>query len=285
MTTRFLHITSLIFIAITLAVMSQSCKSSKQAEQTPVAIGELRNATDAKVELRTILSTYGDWERLRMPVNIRMKSPQNVSISGTAILDRDKSVFISLRFLGFEVANIYATNDSVFVVDKYNKQYAAENISQFLGNTPINISNIQNLLIGRVFMLGERATDADKFGKSEFEITSSNSWMLIPDKQPSGTEYGFAFSPSEVLSATIIKSVNHKPVTITFAAPVKTTNGPVSPSVSVNYNTGKKNLNAELVWSPEKASWNSDVELRQPSITSKYRRITTDQIALMLSKF
>lgn len=278
------HIALLLFIVAMLAMTAQSCKSSQQAEQTQAPTIELRNSSDAKAKLNTILSSYNDWERLRMPITIRLKSPQSASISGTAIFERDKSLFISLRFLGFEIANIYATNDSIFVVDKYNKQYAAEGIHQFMGNTPINITNVQNLLFGRVFLLGESSTNFKQFGKADFDVTSGSSWMLVPEKQPEGAEYGFAFHPADILQGTIIKSANHEPVTIAYGTPFYTSCGPIATSVSVTYNTGKKLLDAEINWNPEKAAWDNSVELRQPSISSKYRRITAEQIALMLSK-
>lgn len=282
---RHLHIIATIIVATLLATMMESCRTADKSGLPTTSSGELRNATDAKIELRTIVSTYSEWERLRIPVNIKLNSPQSASISGSAIFERDKSVFISLRFLGFEVANIYATNDSIFVVDKYNKQYAAEDIHQFLGNAPINIANVQDLLLGRVFLLGRQESKIDALLKSDIDITSSNSWSLIPKDQVAEAEYGFLFKPANNLQNVIIKSANHEPVVLTYTPAEKTAKGPIAPSLNLTYNTGKKLLNADFNWNTDKAVWNTDVELRRPSISSKYRRITAEQIALMLSKF
>ena len=287
MKTRQLHILFLIFVSAILTSVTESCSTSKHPVKSSSELSDgLRRASDAKAKLNGILASYEQWERMSMPVSIRLKSPQNASISGNAIFERDKSVFISLRFLGFEVGNIYATNDSIFVIDKYNKQFIAEDIRQFLGDTPINVANVQNLLTGHIFVLGETSINISTLSESaDIEVTSSTSWSLIPDKQPKGTEYGFAFSPANTLQLAIIKSNNHQPVTITYSSPVDTKMGPISSLVGITYQTDKNKLDAEINWSPEKAKWDSDVQLRQPSISSKYSRITIDKITLMLSKF
>lgn len=279
------HIISFI-TALAIAFAMGACRSTQQPQgQTQGAVTGLRSESDARVELRTLTASYGNWQRLRVPVTVCLKSPKNITISGTAIFDRDNSIFISLKFFGFEIANIYATTDSVMVVDKYNKQYACEKTDRFMGGFPITVANVQDLLSGRIFDIGSAQVSVDDFRDSEFDITSSGSWSLIPRSNLKGIDYGFLFQPADALKGVIIKSGDHQPVTITYPQPVKTTFGPMAPEINVTYSTGKTTIDASLEWSFDKARWDKDVELRQPSITTKYRRITTDEITKMLSKF
>lgn len=279
------HIISFI-TALAIALAMGACRSTQQPQgQTQGSVTGLRSESDARVELRTLSASYGNWQRLRVPVTVCLKSPKNITISGTAIFDRDNSIFISLKFFGFEIANIYATTDSVMVVDKYNKQYACEKTDRFMGGFPITVANVQDLLSGRIFDIGSDQVSADDFRDSEFDITSSGSWSLIPRSHLKGIDYGFLFQPADALKGVIIKSGDHQPVTITYPQQVKTSFGPMAPEVNVTYSTGKTTIDASLEWSFDKARWDKDVELRQPSITAKYRRITTDEITKMLSKF
>ncbi len=279
------HIISLI-TALAIASIAIGCRSTQQPQgQTQGSVSGLRSESDARVELRTLTASYGNWQRLRVPVTVSLKSPKNITISGTAVFDRDKSIFISLKFFGFEVANIYATTDSVMVVDKYNKQYACEKTDRFMGDFPITVANVQDLLSGRVFAIGSTQASVADFKESEFDITSTDSWSLIPRSNLKGIDYGFMFQPADILKGVIIKSGDHQPVPITYPQPVTTSFGPMAPEINVTYSTAKATIDASLVWSFDKARWDKDVELRQPTINAKYRRITTDEITKMLSKF
>ena len=280
---RFCHTQILLIIAAVTLTLA-SCRSSQQSNVSNLPTTEIHTAADAQKQLQAIVGSYGDWDRLRMPVTIRLNGEQRTSISGTAIMERDKSVFISLRFLGFEVANVYATNDSIFVVDKYNKQYAAEDIHQFLGGTQINISNVQSLLLGHMFVMGETQINLKEFDKSNFDYIKGSSWAVFPDEQNEAAEYGFAFHDINILEMTAIKSNKREPVIIKYSDPTSTAIGPIATMVNVTHDFGKNKLDADIVWDTKKATWNEKVELRQPSINSKYRRLTSDQIATMLKK-
>lgn len=283
-TVRYLAI--LLFSAISLSAALSSCKSVRQpAEYHGQPAAGLRNASDAKVELRSVLSSYGQWEKMRVPLTLRLSKPKNISVSGTAIFSRDKSIFISLKYFGFEIANIYATADSVIVVDKFNKQYAAESISRFLSDVPFTMANLQDLLTGRIFCPGKKHAATDNFSKAEITVTSPQSWTMVPGDAPAGIEYGFSFNPADDLRGMIVKSGNHQPVTVGYDIPVVTPYGPMSPAINVSYATPKTAIDAAIEWNIDKARWDKDVDLREPSISAKYRRITTEEITRMLSKF
>lgn len=279
------HLAIVFFSAIWISASLSSCKSVRQPTgYQDQAAGGLRNASDARVELRSMLSSYRQWEKMRVPLTLRLSKPKSISVSGTATFNRNKSIFISLKYFGFEIANIYATADSVIVVDKFNKQYAAESIGRFLSDVPFTMANLQDLLTGRIFCPGKKQASTDSFSQADITVTTPQSWTMVPGDAPSGIEYGFSFNPADDLRGMIVRSGNHQPVTVGYDVQVITPYGPMSPEISVSYSTAKTSIDASIEWNLDKARWNKDVDLREPVISSKYRRITTEEITRMLSK-
>ena len=70
-------------------------------------------------------------------------------------MQRDRSVHLSLRFLGMEVASLMVTRDSIFALYKLERLYFAESISDLLGGFPATVGNVRDLLLGRAFILGD----------------------------------------------------------------------------------------------------------------------------------
>ncbi len=70
-------------------------------------------------------------------------------------MQRDRSVHLSLRFLGMEVASLMVTQDGIFALYKLERLYFAESISDLLGGFPTTVGNVQDLLLGRAFILGD----------------------------------------------------------------------------------------------------------------------------------
>lgn len=273
-------------LAVVVALVC-ACSSSRKAVSPTVTTGTQQGVTsvsDARVELRQILDGYGEWQRLRVPVTVRLSKPKSITISGTAVMERGKSIFITLKYFGFEIGNLYLTNDSVTVVDKFNKQYVSESTSGFLGGFPVNISNVQDMLTGRIFVLSTERASASDLKKADVEIVNAGTWSLVPDPKKSGPHYGFMFSPVNVLSALIVQSGNHNPVTCRYQTPVATAAGPMTSAVSVDYTTGKTSIDATLEWNWNKARTGNGVELRRPSLSSKYKRITASEITKMISR-
>ena len=123
---RLTNITA-IAAMILMAAFASSCHSSKSAQKT------------RHDEM---------WHDVRLPVRIELNSPMNLSLSGKATMVRDSMVNISMTVFGFEVAVAHMTPDSVYFVDKHNKYYFAEPLSQVMGSHNLSISAIQDLILG-----------------------------------------------------------------------------------------------------------------------------------------
>lgn len=275
-----------IFAAVMFlsAVTLAGCSSSRKAVAPVLSDTKISSVSDMRVGVRSLISRYGKWERLRIPVTVNLSSPKNISISGTAIMERGKSIMISLKFWGMGIGNLYITNDSVSVVDKVHKIYASESVGDMLAGFDVNVSNVQDLLLGRLFQLGVDDVAADTYRNAEMEIVSDSSWILVPENSSGQINYGFSFTPADALNALIVQSGKHQPVSFMYSPAVQTACGLFSPEVSVSYSAGKTVIDANLSWDMGKARWNSDVELRVPSVNSKYRQIPSTDIPRIISK-
>ncbi|MBD5255802.1 MAG: DUF4292 domain-containing protein [Barnesiella sp.] len=270
-----------------LLVGIASCGSSKNVATQPAAVSSsptLQSDADIDRQLSAVIGSYGSWQRLRVPVTVEINRPKNISISGTAIMERDKSVMIMLKYFGFEVGSLYLTSDSVTVIDKIHKSYAKESIRSFLSGFNVSVANVQDILLGRLFVPGQPTASVSAFDKAEKERVSADEWILIPRGALKGVDYGFRFSPADLLSALICQSGANPPVTCVYDTPVSTPAGPMSAEISVSYERGKSVIDASLQWNLSKAKWNGDVDLRVPSIGKDYKRISSSDISKIISK-
>lgn len=277
-----------VMISALLMLTVAGCRSQKNGVVAdPGASGgsvAIRTASDMSGELKKIVDGYGSWKRLRVPVTISLSSPKSISISGTAIMERNKSVMFTLKYFGFEIGSLYIEGDSITIVDKIHKSYVSENVRGFMSGFDISVSNVQDLLFGRLFIVGSDDAGYSALKRCEMEIVDSDQWLLIPKAPSSNASYGFKFSPADILSALICQTGKNPPVTCTYQTPVSTVAGAMSPSVSLDYQKGKSTVKASFEWNFKKARWDNDVELRRPSIGKDYKRLSSTDISKMIQK-
>jgi Domain of unknown function (DUF4292) len=102
---------------------------------------------------------------------------------------KDSIIWIDIHaFLGIEALKARITWDSVKILDKQNKLYTARSIEylQEVSQLPVNLSTLQNLLIGNAVFLDSNVVSYSKFGNSVSLLsigkTFKNLITLDPDK-------------------------------------------------------------------------------------------------------
>lgn len=275
---KYIRLYRIVIITIITSAMSLSgCKTQKSSPPDNVISSPM--PANKAVRFNEVTERYGQWQRLRMSVNVKVTSPTQKSISGTVTMEYDKSILISLRFIGMEVAIVYINNDSILIVDKVEKRYFSDKTSRLLAGFDAKVSNLQNLLLGRIFQLGESKIP-NKIDKFNSKTTGYNQWILTAeDKQ---FAYGFTFNPWNVLSGAALSVAGYDPVIVEYGQEKSTPYGVFASSIEISGVVKKHPLAATLSWSVDKARWNDDVELRVPTIGSNYRRITMAEISNML---
>lgn len=233
----------------------------------------------------------GSWTDVRVPVELKLNSPTKVSVSGTATIVKDESIFLSLRFLGFEVVQLKITRDSLFAVDKFNKRYVAEDIKDILHGIDLTVGNVQHILLGQPFVAGNDVFGCNDFKRFSFSPAGDNlpeMWVMsstvsagVNDAECSWVIDGFE-NPSLVGMLVSVPEIEREAM-IYYKGIVPTSAGMVAGEISVSSQWGSRDISAEINWNLSKAKWNSgqSVDIRIPKGA---QRISGSQLLRALEK-
>lgn len=263
----------LIIILLAATALLSGCRSTKGTTgQTP---DNQQTGTVVEGDLFSRLTAnYKPWTDVSVPVNIRLTRPTKFSISGRANLVRGKSIDISLRMLGFEMGRAFVTNDSAFVVVKPQRIYMAESLKELTKYVSFTAENIQDLLLGRPFLLGRPTLAGADRSLVEIE-TFDNGSLIKPRKQPSMANYGYAAGVEELVTKLIIVSSDNDifKAEVTYGPHADNTPaGALAADTEVNIATPKASFEAAFAWKWNNAKWNSGAT-SDFSIPNGYKRV------------
>ncbi|MCC8171112.1 MAG: DUF4292 domain-containing protein [Parabacteroides sp.] len=158
-----------------------SCKSSKKAVRESTEVSGSREDFFEKFEREAFR-----FETLSAKLKVNWQTPKNSMGSRVDLkIVKDEVILLSVQpFLGIEVARIRISPDSIWVLDRMNKRYVAEDLSAMKGKLPVdfNFYNLQALFSDRIFVPGNRSVmpaDYRKFalhrdnGQAELKITDA----------------------------------------------------------------------------------------------------------------
>ncbi len=232
-----------------------------------------------------IEASYSDWQRLRVPVTINLISPKQMSISGVATMVRDSSVNISLRMLGFEVGVIDINPDSITAAIKVNRQYASFPIGNFTDRFGFTAANVQDLLTGRVFLLG--ANNLTPAMSSDFKAVTpedgaKGQWILMPVRQPMQARYAFSINPDNALSALSVTPDGAKPLSIPYTGSASTPAGVFASGATIAFSARNTTVTASLQWSWDRAVFDSEVSPKPFVLDPGYSRLDLTRLVNQL---
>lgn len=258
-------------VIITSMLTLTGCHTARRQTVSPGNIIITPSKVTPQERMGAVIDSLTEWSSAVVPVSVTLEIPARMSFSGRAYMERDKSVYISLRKLGFEVAQLYVTNDSIFAVDKFNRRYLAESLEEVLERCPVSIRDIQNLLMGQPFIPGGTVSVS---GFSYDEVSGQNSWLAFPVRQPSPAQLGYVFSLDDnTLSALAVDSPAGM-FTTQYSDFALTPGGLMSGTDRLAFRSEKLNVSAQWKWSWNQAVWNTSSELRSFSLPVRgYTRI------------
>lgn len=156
-----------------------------------------RGGTDFTAEqqafLQQLTGGYHSWQRVELNGKLKMQElPLNPSLR--IYMERGSKIYISVRapFLG-EVGRLELSGTGLTAVNKMRKVYVREDISALLGgNLPVRVEDIQDLLLGRVFLTGSGTLSAENQNECRL-YDEGDCRLLIPKEQPAGgaVRYGY----------------------------------------------------------------------------------------------
>lgn len=255
--TVFYRRTLAIFAAAALMLAAASCHKKAPAGTEPVppvdSVPEIITPPQASL-LPQFPASFGNWTSLEVPVSVNLSAPKSLGASGRATFVNGREILISLRLLGFEIAQLYADEDSVFVLDKVHKYYAAESVARLGAQTGLTLADIQGYLLGRPL-------------------------RPVPELQGIGVVYDWNAS-SQSLAAVGFTRNGVPAAAIAYAPYVDTPTGPTAPEISLAAKLGKTEINLGLTYRLSSAKWNSvsaPLGFRRPG--DNYRRLDVNQLS------
>lgn len=159
----------LIACSASLLLGLAACKSHKTVSDTGTAAPKNISKREG-MKLYGSLIDAGTFQYYAGKARLKARTP-DTRVSATLHLRivRDSVVWATIDKIGFEVARILITPDSVFVVDRLNKEFTAEALEPFLSEfgVTMDFADLQQTLVGNVIALQPvelvcvRETDCD----------------------------------------------------------------------------------------------------------------------------
>ena len=199
---------------------------------------------------------------------------------------RNQSISISIRpFLGIEMGKLLITADSITVVDKYHRAYLQEALPKAVGQFA-TLSDLQDVLLARVFVPGEGSLYAGNRKKMEVVPSGDGSWSIVPRKQNDAYSINFAISPDGYRIKSFNVAVPSASGSITtfsvaYSRYTATVHGDVAEALTAAIPVGTQK--ATLSFDYRSLKWDTGVT-DNISIPSGAQRLSIDNILKMISQ-
>ncbi len=268
-----------LLVALFLSAGLTACGSGRKA--VVPAVGDSAVARSAKHFIPTdnkavneLLASYDDsWHSFRVPVNMALKSPKAVGVSGRLTVVNGTGLNLSIRTLGFEVASLTVVGDSIFAYEKLGKRCVAESVGSLVANIGVSTDDAVRLLMGHLFMLDE----------STLSEADGQLLQLLPARQPAGAGYGWMLSVDKggaVVPDAFVVEVDQQMGMLKYAGFVASPAGPVAKTIDLQVATGKMVITGTLSVDYGKAEWNGNFKVDRPAMKG-YRRVTGTELLQM----
>lgn len=162
------------------------------------AAGENVDILSSKESLamaRAVAKTYTPWQQVSLKGKARVEGVP-VALSVKVYMVRGNCVRMSLSapLLG-EVGRLELGNDSMLVVNKRSKTYCVEPVGHLMAEFGATIRDVQDLLMGRVFLLGSGTLTESNAPLFEVSRGASSACIFTPRTQLPDVQYGFTLYP------------------------------------------------------------------------------------------
>lgn len=266
-----------IFAALLLALLIPSCRSKKQ-ETTSTEL--LQNVDYAAMPVKSraemLAQQYSEWTELNVPLKAEFRRPMSISGSGRAYMRRGKDIYISIKVLGIEVATAYIDSEKVCIADKFNRRYLEEPIGSVLGNAKMTVSDIQDILLGRVFVNSQGTFSKNLFSKVKFSECGKK-WNIAPKQKAGGATYDFdIITADNLLEALNVHYAGHD-FSCDYSDPVTTPSGRFMQEAAVDARLAGNRVDLTLKWNFDKAKYSVSESIRWKT-PSGYKKVSASSL-------
>lgn len=262
-------------------VLLTACGTKRQATTQSTTV-QLPTATLSTAQrLDAIVGAVGDWSTLQVGGSMNLTGGKSLSSSMQMRMVRDEAIYVSLRpMLGIEVARLLITADSIYAIDKYHKRYVAEKVSLITGGIPVTVSTVQDIFLGRPFVLGDGSLSAANRDKVRVN-DRQNGFALQPQGDYEGYTYSFSYNADNQIVALEILPAGSSTAaySVHYSDPRTTLAGQVAGAVNATAKIKQQNFSFNIDYDDFK--WNTEVKIER-SIPGNYKRMSSASITSLL---
>lgn len=271
----------LIILTILGLFAAYSCKPKKQVVRT----------TTLPVESKVNSRLFTDILNAEVPFN-SLSSKLNLTVTtGTRSMSSKASLkIINGRMLqlsiqplfGVEIFRFHADRDSVIVLDRMNKRYVKEALTDIKKEYPVGFdyNTLQSLLTNKLFVAGKINTTPSDYESFAYSETSTNYYLKSKDLT-SGIEYFFTINADDKITFTHLADADSNySLQWNYSEFVVINNQTFPYHMKIAAGKGAKKIETELTF--------SDVVLNAPmelsiNIPSGYTRVGLSDIIKIVS--
>lgn len=273
-----------IISTILLLLVASGCKSTRDTQETSsskttTVVTKPKEKDPKEVMFNKMIDTYSPWQSIVAKGSVSLGS---LSSTYELRMIKDQAIQISLRpLLGIEVGRLVVQDDKIYIFDKINKRYIEESLSKLGEKLPFEptISNLQSILMGQPFIMGETAITAKDYKK--FDITlAGEDWTMRPKKKIDKIDYLFSMNNETTESLQVSQTGMERRVTCHYQDYLYDAQHLYPSYMKISALNNKKEYTLKLNYST--MSWDTNPDI-QPLSTRGYSRTTlTDLIDMLL---
>lgn len=243
---NILNIATTIVIALTMLC---ACKTSKPGS------GSI-NGENAS-SFNTTIESYRSWNTLRCNGKIKLEGNRSASSSIQMKMIRDKSMTISVRpILGIELFKVQISGDTLYLIDRTSSRYVKESISSYLNGFEVSIEAVQNLFIGRPFIVSEGSMT--RHSNVRIEAIGNGKLQISPEEQFGNIVYSFITDAANRIERLKVEGVGSMDISANYSGFSTTDFGVFPNEVNINLSSGNTHQSLRIEYNAGSIRWNDD---------------------------
>lgn len=189
--------------------MQIGSKSNDRPIPSPIASNKSLSISSILSELEST-EIKADWLAGDVDVDYKGK-PLSMTASMNARFRRDSVIWMNVKKLGFNVARVQITKDSVFMVNYIQSNYIAQDLKYIESKygLPANFKILQNILLGNAVFLTDKKL-------LKMEMHASGDIILRGDDGQWKNTYRLDNQTHQIKAMTFEQPANQRNLTITY---------------------------------------------------------------------
>ncbi len=165
-------------LAVIISLLSACAIFKKNA----IPAEEIKPESPEKIETSALLNLKGNFDEMnsfQAKTNVEVFfQGNNQEVKSQIRWVRDSVIWMNFSLFGIEGARLLINRDSFFLIDRINKKYMAEQLSQLATkqNLPVSFDNLQAILLGFPVLLSEERIIEDPKPEFVHFIQQDSTW-------------------------------------------------------------------------------------------------------------